>query len=43
MGIDWREQTWWSYQAALWNWNEVHGGGTSEPDIPNLKRLIGGE
>jgi len=41
MGIDWRDQTWWSYQAALYHWNAIHSGEEPEPDFERLKAIAG--
>ncbi|GAA4827506.1 hypothetical protein GCM10023232_27280 [Sphingosinicella ginsenosidimutans] len=43
MGLDWREATWWEYQAALSGWNEAHHTDKpqdGEPDTARLARAL---
>jgi hypothetical protein len=40
MGVDWRDQTWWSYQALMFDWNERHSEGGGAPDLSKLKRAM---
>jgi hypothetical protein len=39
MGVDWREQTWWSYQGLLFEWNDRH---SDEPvaDLSKVRRAM---
>jgi hypothetical protein len=45
MNVDWRELTWWEYQARLWTWNDRHPAGdgkqpASEPDYDRLRKAM---
>lgn len=42
MGVDWRDLTWWEYQARLYAWNEAHSPDkpAHEPDAARLRRLM---
>lgn len=40
MSVDWRDQTWWSYQALLFDWNERHAEGGPTADLSKLKRAM---
>lgn len=41
MGVDWRDLTWWEYQARLYAWNAAHTPEQApEPDVKRLRRLM---
>lgn len=42
MGRDWRELTWWEYQALLHQWNAAHDPESGKPDVDvaRLRRLM---
>ena len=43
MNADWRELTWWEYQARLFTWNDRHPDGDDgkpEPDYDRLRKAM---
>ena len=39
-GADWRELTWWEYQARLYWWNEAHSTDRAPADPVRLNKLL---
>jgi hypothetical protein len=40
MNVDWRQLTWWEYQALLCTWNDRHDVSTPAPDYDLLRKAM---